>query len=311
VALTQTPTETEKPALRAWLPDYCVLALAWGTSFVVVKVSVQSFTGVGSSLFRNFFGLLTLLVVLRVTGEKLPRGRVWGHIAVVACLLSVVPGTLVAISQGYISSSLAAILNSATPLVTLLVVMLAFRDEEVLTKERAFGLLLGFAGVLVVLGVWNGVGGGHWVGIVCVLVAVLGPSVAFPYTRRHLSGKVDAIPLATSQILVATIVMVPWALVAGTTHETPTWQAWAAVVCLCVVATALAYILNFRIIAVAGATTLASIAYVLPVVAVITGAIFLGERLSWYQPIGGAVVLLGAAISQGRLRSLSPWHGRI
>ncbi len=302
MTLSAAPAASDAdPPLRTWLPDYCLLALLWGTSFMLVKVSVDSFTGVGSSFWRNAFGLLTLLPVLLLGRHAWPRRSLWRHIAVVALLMSVLPGTLVAISQNYISSSLAAILNSTTPLVTLLVVMLAFRDEETLTRHRAVGLLIGFGGVLIVLGVWNGVGGGSWIGIVCVLVAVLGPSIAFPYTRRHLSGEVEPIPLVTTQLLIATAAMVPWVLISGSSHTQPTLRAWAAVVTLGVLATGLAYVLNFRIIAVAGATTLASIAYVLPVVAVVTGALVLGERLAWYQPIGGAIVLLGAAISQGQL----------
>ena len=302
MATPGTTSTADLPPLRAWLPDYVILALIWGSSFMLVKVSVEEFTGVGSSFLRQVIGTITLLSFMLIGRHRFPPRALWGHIAVIALLMSVLPGTLISISQNYISSGLAAILNSTVPLATLVVVLAAYRDEEVLTRARAFGLFIGFGGVLVVLGAWNGFGEVSWIGVALVLASVVGPAIAFPYTRQHLSGKVEAIPLVATQILFSAIIMIPWVLVTGVTHSAVTLGPVAALTTLGVISTGVAYTLNFRIITVAGATTLASVTYLLPVVAVVTGALVLGERLAWYQPVGGAVVLAGAAISQGRLR---------
>jgi drug/metabolite transporter (DMT)-like permease len=297
----ETSDIDDSAPLSSWLPHYFLLSLLWGTSFLLVSVAIHSFTGPGVSFWRQLFGALTLIPILLLSRKRFPARSVWAHIAVVALLMNVGPGTLVAISESYISSSLAAILNATTPLVTLLMVALVFRDEEKLTREKVVGLFVGFAGVLVVLGVWQGLGGGEWFGIACMLVAVFGPAIAFPYTRKFLSDKVEPIPLATAQITFGTLLTAPLLLATGSTHAEPTLKAWGALLLFGVLGTGVAYILFFRIVAVAGATTTASIAYLLTVVAVLAGALVLGEHLAWYQPVGGIVVLAGAAISQGHL----------
>jgi len=298
----EAPTRVDPaPApVGAWLPTYAVLSLAWGSAFMFVSLALESFTAVGVSWGKHALGLLVLLPVALVRRRPFPPRALWKHMVVAALLFSVIPSTLFAFAQTYVSSSLAAILNASTPLITLLVIVVAFPEER-LTSRRVLGLFVGFGGVLIVLGVWNGVGHGEWIGLVAIAIAVFGPSTGFPYARRYLSGKVDPITLATSQVLVGAVTLLPLLAVTGITHAPVTARGAGGLLAAGVISTGFAYALNFRVLALAGASNASTIAYVLPVVAVIFGALLLHEEISWYEPVGGLVVILGAAITQGRL----------
>jgi len=202
-----------------------------------------------------------------------------------------------------VSSVLAGIINAATPLATLLVVLVALPEEKP-TRQRITGLLLGFCGILVVLGVWRGFPSGKLGGIAACLLAVGCYGLAFPYSRRYLTGLQEGpVALATGQVACATAMMLPLLLVTGVQPEaTVTGRIVAAMLALGVFSSGLAYVLNFRIVAAAGATTASSVTYLTPLVAAVVGVSLLGEHLTWNQPAGALVVLTGVAIAQGRLR---------
>ena len=299
--MTESATPTvDEPPLRAWLPSYAVLGLLWGAAFMFVAIGLESFTPVGVSWGKHALALVLLLPIMLLRRTPLPPRTMWRHMVVASLLFSVVPGTLFAFAQTHVSSSLAAILNAATPLITLLVIVVAFPEER-LTRTRVVGLLIGFTGVLVVIGVWNGLGHGEWIGLVAIGIAVFGPSIGFPYIRRHLSGNIDPITFATTQVGVGAVLLLPLVLITGLTSGPVTGKALLGMLALGVLSTGTAYALNFKVIAAAGASTASTIAYVIPVVAVAFGFLLLHEPITWNEPVGGLVVLAGAAISQGRL----------
>ena len=105
---------------KAWLPGFLALGLVWGASFLFIELALESFTAIGIAFLRGFLGAMSLLIVIVVTKQKLPRvGKHWLHIAVVALLLNTVPGFLFAVGQQYVSSAIAGILNATTPMMTL------------------------------------------------------------------------------------------------------------------------------------------------------------------------------------------------
>jgi drug/metabolite transporter (DMT)-like permease len=292
----------------AWLPSFLALAAIWGTSFLFIKVGVRELHPLWLTFARVAAGTATLLVVLAVTRDRLPRDpRLWAHVFVVAALGVSVPFTLFGFGEQRVSSVLAGIWNAATPLVAL---PLAVFRTEALTRRRAVGLATGFAGVLVVLGVWRGVGGTQLTGQLMCFGAAMCYAVAIPYQKKFVASSASSgVALATMQLLLALaqlIVVAP--LLAG---APPAPLSLSLPVVLCVLAlgalgTGLAFVLNLRVIRVAGASTSASVTYLMPVIATLVGVSILGEHLQWNQPVGAAVVLAGVAISQGALSRRPP-----
>ena len=290
---------------QGWAGPFVALALVWGSSFAFVEIALRSLTPVQVATGRLLLGAVTLLVLSWATRTRLPRGaRTWAHLAVVGLLLNAAPFTLFAYGQLVVSSVLAGIINAATPLMTLLVILTAFREEKP-TPVRVLGLLTGFVGVLVVLGAWRGLGAGEWTGVLACLAAITCYGVAFPYSRRHLSGTGEPpIALAAGQVLTSsTMMLLPLAATGVTNHAPVTADVVVSMLLLGALGSGVAYVWNYRVVALAGASTASSVTYLTPVVAAVIGVGLLGEHLSWHAPVGGLVVLAGVALAQGRIRA--------
>jgi drug/metabolite transporter (DMT)-like permease len=296
----------DRADLRAWLPGYLALALIWGSSFLFIKVGVRELHPLYVTLGRVVAGALTVVAVLLVTRGRLPRDlRVWGHLAFVGAVGVAIPFTLFGYGEQRVSSVLAGIWNATTPLVALPVAALVFRTER-MTLRRLAGIVIGFAGVLTVLGVWQGVGGARLTGQLMCMGAAVCYGVAIPYQRRFLSRPgASGVAIPAGQLLTAAVMLlIVTPLVAGAPPAPSrlSLDVIASVLALGALGTGLAFVLNFRVIRFAGATTSASVTYLIPIVATIIGVVVLNERLAWYQPVGALVVLIGVAVSQGLLR---------
>ncbi len=193
------------------------------------------------------------------------------------------------------------VVAALTPLATLLAALTIFGQQRPNSKIIA-GLAIGFAGVLVVVGVWHGLGRGQLLGIGACLAAVACYGIAFPYSRRHLTGLADPpVALATGQVLCGAGQLLPFALVAGHVHQHIPGSSLLALAALGVLGSGIAYILNFHVVNHAPATIASSVTYLTPFFAVVVGAAFLGEAVTWYEPVGGVLILARAAISQDRI----------
>ena len=302
---------------RAWLPAYLALAAIWGCSFYFMKLGLESLTPAGVAFGRIVLGLLTLLIFSAATKTKLAPRSVWKPLFLTALLVATVPWLAFAFGETHISSALAGIINGATPLLTLIATLLVFSEERP-TPRRMVGLGIGFIGVLVVVGIWQGLGSGTWIGIAACVIAITCYGFSYPYMRRHLTGGPNAstlspLALATGLLIMATIQITPIAVVTGFTVSSivaPTVFGMLALGCL---GSGVAYVLNFRVINKSDATTASTVTYLTPLVAIIAGALFLAEPISWNQPVGGLLIVLGAAIAQGlikpRARSPQPRPG--
>jgi drug/metabolite transporter (DMT)-like permease len=294
--------------IRAWLPSFLLLGVIWGTSFLFIKVGVTELHPLWLSFGRVAAGVVTLLVVLAVTRDRLPRDlKLWGHLMVVAALGVSVPFTLFGFGEQRVSSVLAGIWNATTPLVALPLAVLAFRTER-MTGRRAAGISVGFAGVLVVLGVWRGVGGAQLTGQLMCFGAAMCYAVAIPYQKKFIAGRTGSgVSIAAAQLLLALVqlaVVAPLLAGAPPVPADLSTRVVLSVLALGALGTGLAFVLNFRVIRVAGASTSASVTYLMPIVATVVGVLLLHEHLVWNQPVGAAVVLAGVAISQGSLSRL-------
>ncbi len=293
----------DRAPLRSWLPGFVALAAIWGSSFLFIKVGVGELHPVHLTLYRVATGAATLLVVLVVLRDRLPREpAVWGHLLVVAAFGVALPFTLFGYGEQRVESMLAGIWNATTPLIVLPLAVLVFRTER-LTARRAVGLALGFVGVLVVLGVWAGVGGAHFTGQLMCLGAAACYGLAIPYQKKFIAGRAySGLSLSAAQLLVATAQLALAApLVAGAppvpTDLSP--RVVASVLALGALGTGLAFVINLRNIRLAGASTASTVTYLVPIFAVVVGAVVLGERMNWHQPVGALIVLVGVAVAQG------------
>ena len=288
---------------KAWLPGFLALGLVWGASFLFIELALESFTANGIAFLRGFLGAVSLLIVIVVTNQKLPRvGKHWLHIAVVALLLNTVPGFLFAVGQQYVSSAIAGILNATTPMMTLLIISLAFREQKP-TLNQNLGIVLGFAGVALV-----GLGGGEisftspW-GIALLLLATLCYGIAMPYAKRFVSPlPYSPYVLAAAQVSASALLAALPALLVGVTHAPVNASALWGILALGILGTGFAYVWNYRNIELAGSVIASSVTYVTPVIAVVLGFLVLGERLTLLQAAGGVLVLVSALVVQQRLK---------
>jgi len=286
---------------RSWLVAYVGIGIAWGCSFLFIKYSLGFLTPFGVAFGRCALGAATLLIVAQVRHVALPKDRVvWAHLLVVAMCINVVPGILFALAETRTTSIVAGIINALTPLTSLFFIIVVFRDDPI-KRYQLLGLSVGLVGVLIVLGVWQGFGSNPWWAITALLGAVTLYGVSFPYTKRYLIPRgLAPVSLASAQLVLAAVTLAPTFLIDGFNGHSVTMKALGGLLGLGVFGSGFAFMWNFRVIAAVGSSHASTVTYLTPVVAVIVGVIFLHESLTWFEPVGGVIVLVGAAIGQGR-----------
>jgi drug/metabolite transporter (DMT)-like permease len=291
---------------KSWLLSYVLLGITWGMSFLFIKQGLEFLTPLGVAFGRCSLGALTLIIIAKSKRVELPKDpKIWGHLLVIALLLNVIPGILFALAETKVTSILAGIINAVTPLMTVLAILLIGRDEKP-KRAQLIGLALGFMGVATVMGIWNGLGDNPIFYVSMLLLAVTCYGFSFPYSRRFVMPyKLEPIQMATVQLICAATVLLPGYLYDGIAKDEFRPIPLISMLCLGVFGSGFAYIWNFEIIAAAGSAIASSVTFVTPVVAVVAGIIFLGEGITWYEPVGALIVLLGAAIAQERIKLFS------
>ena len=287
---------------KSWLPAYLALGLVWGCSFIFIELGLVFLSPFGVTFVRCALGAIKLLIFAKARKVELPKGKaIWKKLWVVAMLLNVVPGVLFAFAQQYITSALAGIINATTPLMTLIFMLLIFREEKI-KREQVYGLLIGALGVMTVMGVWKELGGNQLIGIIALLIAVSCYGASYPYSTRNvipLGLKPEA--LATGQLLMAAVTLLPLFIFDGFSSNNYESRSIIAMLCLGIFGSGFAYIWNFSVTAAAGSAIGSTVTYITPVVAVIVGWLYLNEEIVWHEPVGALVVIIGALLSQGRL----------
>ena len=286
---------------KSWLPIYLLLGLVWGCSFIFIKLGLEFLTPVGVAFGRCALGAMTLLLIVKIRNIKLPTDpKTWFILWVVSLLLNVFPGILFAFAEQRVTTVLAGIINACTPLATLIFLFIFFRSEKI-KNEQIFGLVIGGLGVLIVLGIWKGIGSGSGSGVLALLAAITCYGLSFPIIKKYLIPlNLKAEALAASQVTAGALTLLPFYLMNGIAKDEYRVGPILAMMALGIFGSGLAYIWNFQIVERAGSSVASSVTYLTPVVAVFVGWIFLGENITWHEPVGGAIVILGAAISQGR-----------
>ncbi|WP_269857151.1 DMT family transporter [Streptomyces sp. RPT161] len=300
-----SPVSDPAPRRRAvdWRIRFLALALIWGFSFLFIKVGTEAFAPLQVTLGRMVFGTAVLVTVLAVKRQRLPRaGRVWGHLLVAAFLLNALPFSLFAYAELTIPSTLAGICNATTPLFSMLLSVVALAEDRP-TRRRLAGVGLGFAGVLTVLGAWQGFSGQDPLGTSLALIASASYAVGWIYVRRTLANTGESsLSLSAGQLALGTLQL---AVVTPLFTSPPSSFPIASVlsvVALGALGTGLAFLVQYGLVQEAGPTIATMVTYLVPVVATTAGVFVLGEHLTWNEPVGAVIVLMGAALTQTRSR---------
>lgn len=266
-------------------------------------MGLEFLTPFGVAFIRCSLGAVTLYIIAKMRGFELPRDRrAQFHIWVVAIFLNVIPGIFYALAETAITSVLAGIINAVTPLMTLIAILLVNREEKA-KSFQVVGLLIGFFGVLTVLGAWRGFGDNPLWAILVLLSAVACYGISFPYTRKYVMPlQLQPESIVSLQLILAAITLLPFYLFDGIAKDEYRVGPVLAMVALGVFGSGFAYLWNFKVMELAGSAIASSVTYLTPVVAIIVGVIFLGEKITWNEPVGAIIVLLGAAIAQERLK---------
>ncbi len=282
------------------------LAVLWGGSFFFNGVAVRELPSFTLVWMRVAVAAATLLLVLRLLGQRMPTdGRIWTAFFGMGLLNNVVPFVLIVWGQHHIASGLASILNATTPLFTVLVAHLLTPDEK-LTPLKAAGVAVGFAGAVFMIGpdALGGLGTGAIAQLAC-LAGALSYAFAGVFGRRFKRTGVPPMATAAGQVCASTLLLLPLMLLVDQpwTLAVPHAATWGAVLGVGLLSTALAYVLYFRILAAAGATNLLLVTFLIPVSAILLGALVLGETLLPRHFGGMALIGAGLACIDGRL----PW----
>lgn len=287
-----------------------VLSVVWGASFFFMKVALAEVTPLTVVAARVGLGAALLWGLILARGLPVPSGlRRWRDYAILGLVGNLAPFGLIAFGQAALPSGLAAILNASTPLWTVLLAHLATPDER-LTAQRLTGVLVGMAGVAVIVGPQAFTGGPA---AVLPSLAIVGAALCYAaaaiFARRYRGEP----PIVTSaaQLGVSALIAVPLLLAVDGAPLGLSMQAYGSLAFVGLVATGLAFLLFFRILSGAGATNAVLVTFLVPVSAILLGALFLSERLEPREFAGMACIALGLAAIDGRpLRRLRTWRAR-
>lgn len=279
------------------------LSVLWGGSFFFVGVAVAEIPPLTLVTLRVAIAAAMLWAALPLLGTAPPHGaRAWGAIAVMGVINNVIPFTLIVWAQQTLPSGLAAILNATTPLWTVLVAH-AFTREEKASPGKLAGVLFGFAGVAAMMGA-DILGGAAAAGAAtaAMLAATFSYACAGVFGRRFRAIGVAPIQAALGQVSASSIIMLPLALAIDRPWglPVPSAAAVAAVLGLAALSTALAYVLYFRILALAGAVNLVLVTFLIPISAILLGTLLLHEALEPRHLLGMALIGAGLAAIDGR-----------
>nr|WP_322899717.1 DMT family transporter [Actinacidiphila rubida] len=228
----------------------------------------------------------------------------WLHLLVASFFLNSLPFTLFATAEQTIPSMLAGICNAATPLFSMLVSVVALSEDRP-SRQRFAGVGLGFAGVLTVLGAWQGFSGEDPKGTVMALTAAVSYAVGWAYVRRTLTNSgASNLAMSASQLMLGTlqlVVVTPFFTSLPTSYPA---KSVLSVLALGALGTGIAFLVQYGLVAEKGPTIGAMVTYLIPIVATAAGVLLLGESLSWNEPVGAVVILIGAALTQRRPKAL-------
>ena len=278
-----------------------ILSILWGGSFFFVGVAVKELPSLTIVLCRVALACIILLAVVYLKGERMPSSlAVWGGFIVMGALNNLIPFSLIVWGQTHIESGLASILNATTPVFSVVLAHFLTKEER-LTTNRISGVLLGWVGVIVLIGINSLRSFGIEVfGQIAVLGAAFSYACAAIYGRRFKG--LSPLVIATGMLCGSTLMMTPMALfIDQPWNLSPGIFTITAIFGLAAISTSLAYIIYFKVLSTAGPTNLLLVTFLIPLNAILLGVLFLEERLEWNALMGMGLIFAGLIGIDGRL----------
>lgn len=284
---------------------FIFLALLWGSSFFFIKVAMQTLSWGQIAWSRIVAGGIFMLLFWLISRQELPKDiKLWGHITVAAIIGIGIPFILFPWAEQYITSAVATIYNGLTPIMTAIIAVYVLRVEN-FNRNQAVGVLVGLAGLVVVIAPWTitDLGGSFW-----GQIAALGAAVMYGFSGTYLKKfvfprGVSAKAISIIEVGAATVfilLLTPFLAVGPVTID------WSTVISIGIIGlggTGLAYLWFNDVLDSWGPTRASSVTYVMPIVGIMLGVVFLGESLHWYEPMGGAIVILGVLIMRRQVKN--------
>ena len=293
------------PPAKSWLPEFVFLGALWGASFLFMRLGAAEFGALPTAGMRVAIAALFLLPLLVLRGQWRDLAKHWKKIFVLGMLNSGIPFALYAYALLSITTGLSSLLNATVPLFGALIAWLWLKDRP--HGIKVLGLLVGFVGVAMLA--WgkasfkpdaSGLVTG-WAVLAC-LGACLCYGISASFTKRYLSG-VPSLVIATGSQMGATLGLALPTLWLWPS-QTPSATAWLALLAVGVLCTGVAYVLFFRLIDKVGAAGSLTVTFLIPVFAVLYGVVFLGESVTAWMLICGAIILCGTALSMGLIKRI-------
>lgn len=287
---------------RSPVLEFLLLAAVWGSSFLFMRMGAFEFGTWPTAGLRVIFAALALLPLLLWRCDLGQVRRKAGALLLVGLLNTAVPFALYCYALQHISTGLTSILNASSPLFGALVAWVWLRERP--SAWRVLGLLLGFLGIVLLSWHKVSIGGDKTaLSVLACLGATLCYGIAASMTRKHLAG-VPALTITSASLAGAALALVP-ATVWYWPAQTPALSAWAAVLALGLFCTAWAYVLYYRLIAEAGPSKALTVTFIVPLFALLYGALLLNETVTLPMVGYGLVILLGVALS---IEAIKPGH---
>jgi drug/metabolite transporter (DMT)-like permease len=278
-----------------------ILSIIWGGSFFFVGIAVKELPPLTIVLGRVALASVILLAIVYLKGEKMPSSlSIWGSFIVMGAINNMIPFCLIAWGQTHIESGLASILTATTPIFSVILAHF-FTKEEKLTFNRISGIVLGWIGVLVLIGIESLSGFGIEVlGQAAILGAAIFYACAAIYGRRF--KEMNSMVVSTGMLCASTIMMIPLALYFDQPWNlAPSTMSIMSILGLAAISTSLAYIIYFHVLATAGPTNILLVTFLIPLSAITLGVMVLGEQLGWEMFVGMGIIFLGLITIDGRL----------
>jgi drug/metabolite transporter (DMT)-like permease len=275
------------------------MALIWGSSFLFTELSLRFLPFYGVAFWRTLLGGAAMFGLVFLLRLQLPKGTQWFHLWIAGVLMSAIPFSLFSFAQQSTTSSLAAIIGATTPIFTVLAILTIYRNEKV-TIIATIGLAVGLIGVAITLGFWEGFGQNDPLAIGALVLATISYGIGGPYIRKYVTPmNLSGTSSAAAQVSTSALTLLPFYLLTGPLFtSSPSMESLLAILALGVLGSGFAYRLFHDVVKAAGSTVALTVTFTNPVLATIWGILLLGEELHWYEPIGGAVVILGAWLAQ-------------
>ena len=287
---------------RSWVVEFLLLAAIWGASFLFMRIGAVEFGAVPTAAVRVAIAAAFLLPLLLSRGQGPQLRQHWKPVFAIGVINSAVPFALISFALLSITTGLSAVLNATAPLFGAVIAWIWLKDR--LTAIRVLGLAVGFCGVALLA--WDKASfkpdaGGHapgWAVLAC-LGACISYGIAATAAKRYLGGLPALVAATGSQMGAALSLALPalWLWPA----RMPGLHAWLAVLALGVVCTGIAYVLYFRLIERVGPPRALAVTFVIPVFALLYGALFLDESVTGWMLLCAVVIVAGTSLSTGLL----------